>query len=245
MKWTETYRLGAAESDINRIASPSALLRYMQNATNCQMMAMGPSYEELFDRGYAFILSKISYSIYGTISAHDDFKVETWATPSRGVTFNRCYKITKGDALIAEGVSLWALVNTREKKLCRVGEVELNYGEDAPLELDAPTRFRIPPEAPLTLVGERLVEYADCDLNGHMNNTRYPDILCSYICSMAGVRPAKISINFVSEAKLGDSVKIYSGFCDDAYYVRTVKEDGKTNVEAEIVLEDILPARMD
>ncbi len=244
MKWTETYRLGAAESDINRIASPSAILRYMQNATNCQMMAMGPSYEELFDRGYAFILSKITYSIYGTISAHDEFEVETWATPSRGVTFNRCYRITKGDSLIAEGVSMWALVNTREKKLCRVGEVELNYGEDAPLELDTPTRFRIPSEAELTLVGERLVEYADCDLNGHMNNTKYPDLMCSYICSMKGVRPAKISINFVNEAPLGDSVKIYSGFCDDAYYVRTVREDGKVNAEAEIVLEDISPSRI-
>lgn len=239
MKWTESYKLGAAETDINTIASPSVILRYMQDSSNSQMTALKPSYEELIDRGLSFVLSKITVSMYGTLKAHDNFEGETWACPSKGVTFNRCYRLTKNGKIIAEAFSVWALIDTNERKLCRVGDVELNYGEDEPLELDAPTRFRIPSQVELTLAGERLVEYADCDLNGHMNNTRYPDIFCSYITSMKGQRPAKMSINFVSEAPLGDSIKIYTGFYDDAYYVRTVREDGKVNAEAEIVLEEI------
>ncbi|MBR6807739.1 MAG: hypothetical protein IKM46_05075 [Clostridia bacterium] len=239
MKWTEKYKLGAAETDVNSIASPSAILRYMQDSSNSQMLALKPTYEELLEQGLSFVLSKITVSMYGTLKAHDSFEGETWACPSKGVTFNRCYRIKKDDIIVAEASSVWALLNINERKLCRVTDVELNYGEDEPLELDTPTRFRIPPEVNLTLVGERIVEYADCDLNGHMNNTRYPDILCSYITSMKGVRPAKMSINFVSEAPLGCSIKIYSGFYDDAYYVRTVRDDGKVNAEAEIILEEV------
>lgn len=239
MKWTEKYKLGAAETDVNSIASPSAILRYMQDSSNSQMLALKPTYEELIDRGLSFVLSKITVSMYGTLKAHDSFEGETWACPSRGVTFNRCYRIKKGDSIIAEASSVWALLNVNERKLCRVSDVELNYGEDEPLELDVPARFRIPAEANLTLVGERIVEYADCDLNGHMNNTRYPDILCSYITSMKGVRASKMIISYVSEAPIGCSIKIYSGFYDDAYYVRTVRDDGKINAEAEIILEEV------
>lgn len=239
MKWIEHYKLGAAETDINNIASVSAVLRYMQDSSNSQMMAMKPSYEELFEKGLSFVLSRITISLYSTICAHEHFDGETWASPSKGATFNRCYRITKEGSIVAEAVSAWALLNVNERRLCRVTDVELGYGEEPLLELDMPSRFRIPSEAQLTLVGERLVEYADCDLNGHMNNTHYPDILCSYIGPMKGRRASKMSISFVSEAPLGESIKIYSGVLDDVYYIRTVREDGKVNVEAEIYLEEI------
>ncbi len=239
MKWVEKYKLGAAETDINNIASASAVLRYMQDSANCHMAAARPSYDELYEKGLAFVLSRITISIYSTLRAHDSFEGETWASPSKGVTFNRCYRLTKDSSIVAEAVSAWALLNVNEKKLCRVTDVELGYGEEDMLELDMATRFRIPSDVQLTLVGERMVEYADCDINGHMNNTRYPDILCSYIGEMKGLRPSKMSISFASEAPLGESIKIYSGVLDDIYYVRTVREDGKVNVEAEIYLEDM------
>lgn len=240
MKWVEHYKLGAAETDINNIASASAVLRYMQDCANCHMEATRPSYDELYERGLAFVLSRITVSIYSALRTHDSFEGETWASPSKGATFNRCYRLTKDGSIVAEAVSAWALLNMRERRLCRVTDVELGYGEEAPLELDMATRLRIPSDVQLTLVGERIVEYADCDLNGHMNNTKYPDILCSYTAPMKGRRPSKISISFVSEAPLGESIKIYSGVLDDVYYVRTVREDGKVNVEAEIYLEEIL-----
>jgi len=239
MKWIEHYKLGAAETDINSIASASAVLRYMQDSSNSQMMAIKPSYEELFEKGLVFVLSRITISIYSPLRAHDRFEGETWASPSKGVTFNRCYRLTKEGSIIAEAVSAWALLNVNERRLCRVNEVDIDYGEEPLLELDMPARFRIPSEVQLTLVGERMVEYADCDLNGHMNNTHYPDILASYIGDMRGRRVAKMSISFVSEAPLGESIKIYSGVLDDVYYIRTVREDGKVNVEAEIYLEEI------
>ena len=73
MKWTEKYKLGAAETDVNSIASPSAILRYMQDSSNSQMLALKPTYEELIDRGLSFVLSKITVSMYGTLKAHENF----------------------------------------------------------------------------------------------------------------------------------------------------------------------------
>ena len=47
-------------------------------------------------------------------------------------------------------------------------------------------------------------------------------------------------ISYVSEAPLGQSIKVYvSGEEDGVIWVRTVREDGKTNVECQIVLDNI------
>ena len=96
------------------------------------------------------------------------------------------------------------------------------------------------PERPeVVLVGGRLTEYADVDMNRHMNNTHYPDILCGYIPEISGNRVISMTLNFVNEAPLGERIKIYSGKSDGSYYFRTKRPDGKVNVEAEFILEEI------
>ena len=113
------------------------------------------------------------------------------------------------------------------------------YGTDEMLDLDMPTRFRIPSHVNPVLVGDRLTEYADVDMNRHMNNTHYPDILCGYIPEISGNRVISMTLNFVNEAPLGERIKIYSGKSDGSYYFRTKRPDGKVNVEAEFILEEI------
>ena len=141
---------------------------------------------------------------------------------------------------MAEGASVWALCSIKDKKIHRVNEFELHYGQDEMLELDLPARFRIPEDVRLTLMGERTVEYADIDMNGHMNNTHYPDILCSFLgTDMQGQRVISMGISFLSEAPLGETLKFYTGQSDGVHYVRTVRENGLTNVDAEILLDAI------
>ena len=135
---------------------------------------------------------------------------------------------------------MWALLDTKNKRLCRVSDFENNYSTDAMLELDLPARFRIPQEVSMSLVGERCVEYQDVDMNRHINNTRYPDILCGYLPAMERMRVIKMEINYISEAPLGEAIKVYMGTAGEGtYYFRTVRGNGKTNVEAEFVIEEI------
>lgn len=240
MKWSGEYTVNANDVDFNNVVSVSNMLRYMQDAANHEMEDDGLSYNELFERGYSFVLSRIRMSFYSPLYAHDKLEAQSWACESRGVQFNRCYRIIKDGVIAAEAVSVWALVGVNDRKLHRVSELEFPYQMDEMLELDLPARFKIPDDVGLHLMGERVVEYADVDMNGHMNNTRYPDILCSHLAeSMKGQRVISMGISFLSEAPLGESVKIYSGMSDGVHYVRTVKEDGHVNVEAEIITEAI------
>lgn len=240
MRWSGEYRINANDIDVNNIVSASGVLRYMQDAANSQMEEDGLSYSTLVEEyGLAFVLSKLRMSLYAPLYSHDRIIGESWACLSRGVTFLRCHRILRGDEIIAEAVSSWALVGVTDRKLHRVGEIAMPYGEDAPLELDSPSRLKIPSDIPLSLVGERTVEYADIDSNGHMNNTKYPDILCGYLGNMHGQRVISLHLHFQSEAPLGETVKVYHGEADGTHYLRTLREDGSINAEAEVLLEDM------
>ncbi len=240
MKWTGKYKVNAHDTDLNNIVSLTGLLRYMQDSANCQMEDDGLSYDELFSRGLAFVLSRIKVSIYHPIYSHDEIEVETWACESSGVSFNRCYRIKRDGEIMAEAFSIWALVDTNAHRLIRVSDFEGEYGSDSPVELDMAKRFRLPADINLTLVGERNVEYQDVDMNRHINNTRYGDILFGYIPEIENNRVIKFEINYISEAPLGETLKVYMAKGDDGnYYFRTVREGSKTNVEAEMMIENI------
>ena len=56
MKQTETYKINAHDIDLNGFLTPTGYMRYLQDAAYCQMEQDGPSYDELFDRGLAFVI---------------------------------------------------------------------------------------------------------------------------------------------------------------------------------------------
>jgi len=237
MKWSENFRINTHDTDFNRVASASGVLRYMQDASNYHMEGESPSYNELFDAGYAFVLSRIRLNILEPLYSHDQITAETWACESRGASFNRCYSILKDGRTVAEAMTVWGLLDLNTRRLCRVDSVELNYSMDELLDIDA--RFRIPRDTELIPVGEHRVGYGEVDINRHLNNTYYPDMYCDFIPEMDGKRVVSIAIAFLSEAPLGERLKICMAKVDGVYYFRSVKEDGTTNAEAEILLGEI------
>jgi acyl-ACP thioesterase len=89
-------------------------------------------------------------------------------------------------------------------------------------------------------VGIYTVNYGDVDQNRHMNNTRYPDMYSTFL-PLEGKRIRTLSINYRSEARSGEKlrVELAEGVLPNSYYIRTVREDGVINTEAEALLEEI------
>lgn len=240
MKWTETFKVNSHFTDADSIVRVSSLLRYMQETANLhQMRTLGPSNSQLREMGYAFILSRLSMSFYKPVYAYETIEVQSWACESKGSSFNRCYRILRDGMIVAEAASVWGLLRISDRRIMRVGDVVLNFDTDPALELDMPRRLKIPDGALMILVGERTVVYSDLDLNNHINNTNYPDLLCDFFPDMSGKRVISMRINFLSEAMLGETLKVYCAEYDGTYFMRTVKSNGAVNVEAEILLESI------
>ncbi len=240
MIFTERRTVEVLDANSNDMIRPSALLRFMQEAANHNMRACRPTYEDLFAKGMAFILSRVTVKCYEVIRPYDELTVETWPCHSKGVTFPRSYRVLRNGKVVAEGASIWALVDVKNHKLLKNGDIDMsNYTFDEPIDL--PLRFRIPVGAEMTEVGKHTVDYSEIDCNMHMNNTNYPDMICNRIPYAERKFVSEFTISFVSEAPYKSELAI--NICETpeeegVYYFRTLIGD-KTNIEARVVTETV------
>lgn len=103
---------------------------------------------------------------------------------------------------------------------------------DAPHEMEIPLRVRMPKAEEFSEVAKRKVFYSDTDVNGHMNNTKYLNMLCDYVPDIAKKKLCGINVSYVSEAPMGDELTVLMSEVDGVYYFKTLRSDGKTNCEA-------------
>ena len=240
MKYTCWFDVNSHDEDCLGGIRPSAILRYMQECANLQLYHTGYSYKDLYDSGKAFILSRINASIYADLHPHEKIRAESWLSDCHGVVFNRLYKLFRGDDLVAEAASVWGLIGVEDKKIHRVTEIDTAvHSDDDTVDIDLPRRT-VRRDAEFTLCGERTVYYADCDINGHMNNTVYADMLFSFtpeVKQKKNCRVVSLNISYLSEAPLHEELKIYTAETDGIRCFRTVKSNGQINAEAEFIIE--------
>lgn len=237
MEFKTNLTVDIHDVDHNGIARTSSLMRYIQSAAQTQLTVNGMSYDELRRINRGFILSRMKMEFIEPVKAYEPVTAVTYPCESRGYSFLRCYALEKNGRTIGRAVSIWALIDTETRELVKVNDFELGLDTHEPHSL-ALTRFTVPSN--MREVGTYTVNYGDLDQNCHMNNTRYPDMYSNFL-PLDGKRIRTISINYHNEAPKGARlrVELAEGLDGNTYYIRTLREDGKINSEAEILLENI------
>ena len=238
MVFRETFKVNSHSCDYSGIVRPSAVMTYLQECANLQLEAYGPSDAKMRASGQFFVLSRIGISLSSPIRAYETLHSETWAVPSRGYSFLRCHRLLRGDEVICEASSVWALLNLEDKRPLRTDAYHPNFDTEPSDTFTMPDRIRINADG-LCEVGQHTVRYADADRNHHMNNTVYADMLCGFL-DLYGKYVSRLSINYFHEAPLGARLSVLHE-CDESglHLFRTLREDGETNVEAAFSLSDI------
>ena len=238
MKWTELYTVDSHDVDFNGVARVSTLMHFMQECAGAHLTACGSSGKLLRESGRAFLLSRFGAIFYEAIPPFTRLSVETWACESRGYSFTRCFRVLLKDKVLAEATSVWALVDIESRRPIRVSDFETDLGNEEMLSLDLPARIVCPKTELMQQCDEHTVSYREIDENIHMNNTYYPDMLCDTL-DMRGKRIYRMSINFLNEAKHRNVLSIYTAEQNGDTFFRSVRADGKVNIEAQLTLTEI------
>lgn len=237
MKYTENFKVKWHDTDAARCVRPSEILVYMQETANLQVDNTGPSLDALRDaKKLAFILSKIKIIFHKPLHAYEDINVRTWTCESRGFTFTRCFDIYRGEELIAEAISFWALLDLNDRRLVRCDGFDLGIEPDAPLDIQVPRRIK-QPEGELSDLGKREIKYSDIDYNMHMNNTKYPNMLCDYMPIDSVGKIKEMTLEFLHESALGDTLTVQGADDGKRYYFKTISSTGDVCLTAEVVVE--------
>ena len=242
MYYTEHFEVSSHDVDRFDVARPGSVLRYMQETANHQMRDQKPSYMDLFREGKAFLLSRMAVTTHLPLHSYDKIDVQTWPVVSRGATFDRCYRIERGGQCVAEGQAVWALVDVNTHKLYRVTDVDLSNYVHGPLVPVPGLRFQTPDGMPR--VGEHTVAYYETDVNSHLNNTVYPDLLLDFLPAHDGRTVADFSIHFRAEARLHETLSFYRSDPEDTpagqrLCFRTARADGTPNIDAQVILRTL------
>lgn len=239
-KFRTRFKVNSHDTDHNGNLRPSVALRYCHEAANLQFEASHPTLDELrYEEKKAFLLSRASLTLLRPLRAFEEIEVATWSGGGKAASFYRCAEITSQGEVVAKLVSVWALMDLDKGKLCRVKDTELGILSLEEFPLEIPSSFRIPETACLAKVGERVIRNSDIDINMHMNNTNYPDMLCDFIPAIENKKVLSFAITYHKEAKLGEHLTVYHGCCDGKEYLRTLRSDGTVNAEAFFVTEDL------
>ena len=211
MKYIQRYNVRWHDTDANREVHPTGILMFMQETANRQFEGAGRPLDAIRDEeGVGFILSRISVEMASPIHAYEDITVETFTCPGRGYTFPRGFRILREGEEVARGMSYWALVRLLDRSLVRVDDFPLSFGDEPEQQTQMPLRFRIPRDLPFEVVGERRIAYSDIDYNMHMNNTKYPDMVCDFLPDPAHMRVTGMSLSYCKEAAFGTTLNLNS-----------------------------------
>ena len=119
----------------------------------------------------------------------------------------------------------------------------MSFGDEPELQLEMPLRFRVPSDLTFETVGHRTIAFSDIDYNMHMNNTKYPDMLCDFLPDPAHTRVIGVSLAYRKEAAYGDTLTVERAVADDGVcrfgecdtqllYVALFLENGAVVIEA-------------
>ncbi|MBR6680295.1 MAG: hypothetical protein IKL59_03445 [Clostridia bacterium] len=238
MIFQENHTTRWHDTDAFRRVTPTQMLVYMQEASNHHMDSVGMPLDTLRDeKRLAFILSKMRLAIYAPLYAFEDITVQTWTCPGRAFSTERFYRIKRGEQIIADAMSTWALIDIDKKLPVTQSESGLVFEDEAAPKLDVPLRFRLPKDVELISLGKRRIVYSDLDYNMHMNNTKYTNMLCDFMPIDEVGKIKGVLLCYVNEAAFGDEIEVLCAKVGNEKYFRTVNSRGETCLEAHMILD--------
>ena len=237
------YRVDSRETDPWYNCRPSGVLGFLQEAATAAACALHASRDEMLDKYNAFwMLARLWYRLDEPLKWGERLRIRTWHRGGRGASSYRDFDLFVNDAPVGEAVSLWVLANAQTHKLVRMAGIEEFQGTDggALCKTRLLNKVRMPPD--MTCAGTRSFRYSDLDVNGHVNNVRYADIVCDalHLARMGAERfVSSLQVGYQAECRVGETVDLTTGSDGGAQYVHGADGAGKTRFDAMLTLSDL------
>lgn len=219
---TPTYDAGP-----NRLLRLSALLRWQQEVGERHVINYQMDWESLAAKGMAFVLARGCGVIHRLPRSGEPVRLETWSDHIQGAQFYRGYRLLdEAGNRLTESMAAFALVDVATHRLLRPNGTELNGLPTAVQESGCPLPPALKKTPVLTPVGEWKVPHSAVDLNRHLNNTVYADLLTDFLpADLREQSPRTYALYYLTEAKEDEVLTLHYGREGDDHYVEARSGD--------------------
>lgn len=215
MKGPNTYKqnhlIQDRETDFNGNLKISTILSLIQDISAQHSKELGCSREKILEeRGVVWILMRMRVEIKKMPRLFDEIILETWPLdPKKRYERESVIKDKDGNVLVSVS-SLWIVMNLEKRMISRERVMDgcTDFREDKATEQPASS---IKINEDLSLAFSRKILPSDIDVNKHVNNSVYADLIldCLGIDFIVKETIKVFEINYLHELSLDDEVEIY------------------------------------
>lgn len=217
----KTQDISFSMCDFTERLKPSELLCLTSDLAGEDYGDRGLPHDKLASEGFVFLVSRVRFSLKRNIRAEERVKLITYERRIAGPFCIRDYILEdEGGDQIITGRSAWILCDPATRRILRPSAFPyaIQNHEDIEIPVGEPEKLR--PIEGMERIGERKVVYSDLDGNGHVNNSVYGDMACDVLpMELFSGDIKEFAINFVKEAKPGDTITLYGGMDGDSHVV--------------------------
>ena len=189
--------------------TPSAALRFLQDAATAGTETSGLGHDELYDRyGLVFVVAAHAVRFFRPVFPGETVTVHTDPMGTRGAHFFRQTLFTAPNGtLLIEAQTDWSLIDAASGRPQRAtaypGVLDVP-GEWKPF--CDPSRLNLP--AADSPCGEHLVTRADTDENRHMNNTVYAKLMTDCFSDKPSFPIEEFCLRYQRQAREGEAIAL-------------------------------------
>lgn len=221
-----TYHLKNNDVNLYRRLRTSRLFEMLQAACVMHTEQLGAGRTKTLDKGLLWVVIQQTLTVERMPEYDEKIVVETWPGNTMHVLFPRYFRVldVKGNILI-NGSALWTLIDAKTRSFVFANQYGIDVpGESHPGEAGLPKAIKT--ETTDTHQSFK-VPFSYCDLNGHMNNARYLDLVEDALpCAAEGRQFTSITTQYDHEIRYGETIDLSWGKHGNAYFIRG---DGKKN----------------
>ena len=222
--YERTLRVRSEQVNMNRELRTSELFKLLEEASIAHTEELGCTRHKTLDRGLLWIIARQSVEIAELPQYDDEITVKSWQGEMMHVFFPRFYEIWKGGRCIVRGEALWMLIDEETRDMIMPEDYDICIpGLPGSDDVIIPA-IRIPSDCSEPFISYPVTtRFSQVDINGHMNNTRYFDVIDDAMEKwhpgwIAG-HPAKtVTANYLSELRLGDEFTLNGYEKDGSFY---------------------------
>ncbi len=239
--WEYRFKVRSFDVDQNNFITTTSISEYLQEVAGDHSNNMGFGYRQFVLKNMAWILSGIRIEIERLPKWEEEVLIKSWVVENDKFISRRDFSwYDKDGNTLLSASTKWILFDTnirRPQIVDRMGiTVEMHPDKKATNEV-ANIRNKITEGS----IVDYTVQYSDLDMVGHMNNTKYIQLLLnSYSPEFHKTNKLKtIDINFKTEAQFNDKLHLHTNIIENKKYYHELKRatDNKINCSSIILWE--------
>ncbi|MCG6914654.1 hypothetical protein LJE86_12115 [bacterium BMS3Abin03] len=229
--WETTFKVKAFDVDSNNRLKISTFFNYFQEAASDHAEHLKFGYEDLLPKELFWVLSWAKFQFGGFPKFMDEVKVQTWGKMQHKLHSMRDFLLfNEQNDIICKATTAWLLLNLKSLRPKILPQVfpDVEFWNEKSALNDLPEKF--PTIAEKNKVYTQRINYSDIDLNQHVNNAKYVELLLDcYDSDFHKNHYIKsLTVSFTSETKYGENIELSKGveyIKEDIHYIEAINLD--------------------